>query len=110
MTRSIKDKDSISDNTKPLASEIDKVIHEPARLLIVSYLFLLESADFIYLKNETGLTWGNLSTHMRKLEDAGYVEIKKTFVLKKPHTMASLTEKGIIAFEDYKQKMNGILN
>ena len=89
---------------------IDKIIHEPARMLIMSYLYVVESADFIFLRAQTGLTWGNLSAHMAKLEKAEYVQIEKKFVQKKPHTMASLTEKGKTAFTKYKQKMKQILN
>ena len=90
--------------------EIDKIIHEPARMLIMSYLYVVESADFIFLRAQTGLTWGNLSAHMTKLEKAEYVQIEKKFVQKKPHTMASLTEKGKTAFKEYKLKMKQILD
>ena len=88
---------------------INKLIHEPARLLIISYLFLLKSADFIFLKAETGLSWGNLSVHMSKLEDAGFVTIEKKFVRKKPHTIASLTDTGRSAFEKYKKNISKLL-
>ena len=88
---------------------IDKLIHEPARLLIVSYLSILEHADFLFLKAETGLSWGNLSGHMSKLEDAGYVIIEKKFIRKKPHTIAKMTELGMNAFNQYKKYMNTLL-
>jgi len=88
---------------------IDKLIHEPARLLIISYLSLLESADFIFLKAETGLSWGNLSVQMSKLEEAGYVTIEKKFVRKKPHTIASLTDIGRDAFDKYKNNISKLL-
>ncbi len=101
-------KDEIKDKLKPL-TDIDKLIHEPARLLIISYLFILESADFLFLKAETELSWGNLSGHMTKLENAGYVIIEKKFVRKKPHTLASLTEAGRKAFINYRQKMSQAL-
>ena len=90
-------------------NKIDKLIHEPARLLIVSYLSLLESADYIFLKAETGLSWGNLSVHMSKLESAGYVSIEKKFIRKKPHTIASLTDIGIKAFNDYRKNIKKLL-
>jgi len=85
--------------------DIDKLIHEPARLQIMSYLYVVESADFIFLMRQTGLTWGNLSSHMSKLEDAGYLEVEKEFVDKKPHTLLHLTEAGRKAFEKYREKI-----
>ena len=97
------------DNLQPL-SEIDRVIHEPARLLIVAILSVVESADFLFLMNQSQLTRGNLSSHLSKLETAGYVEIKKEFVEKIPRTLLSLTEEGRKAFVDYRQKMQQVLN
>lgn len=98
-----------SGDLKPIA-EIDKLIHEPARLLIMAYLYVVESADFVFLVRQTGLTWGNLSAHLSKLEAAGYVDIEKEFVGKKPHTMLNLTEEGRAAFQAYRQYMKQILN
>jgi len=92
----------------PLA-ELDQVIHAPSRLNIVTNLYVVKSADFIFLRNLTGLTWGNLSAHLSKLEKAGYVEIEKTIVNKKTHSVAALTEKGRAAFEEYKSKMKEVL-
>ena len=86
-------------------SSIDKVIHEPARLNIMAHLYVVESADFLFMMRQTGLTYGNLSSHLNKLEDAGYIEIIKEFVGKKPHTMLRLTKKGRNAFENYTKKM-----
>ena len=63
--------------------EIDKLIHEPARLLIMSHLYVVESADFLFLMRQTDLTFGNLSSHLAKLEKAKYVSIKKEFLGKK---------------------------
>lgn len=85
--------------------DIDKLIHEPARLTIMAHLYVIESADFLFLKQQTGLTWGNLSSHMSKLEDAGYIKIEKEFVDKKPHTVIQLTEKGRTAFDGYRDSM-----
>jgi len=93
-----------SDDIQPITT-VDKVIHEPARLSIIAYLYVVESADFLFLMRQTGLTFGNLSSHMSKLEAAGYIEIIKEFVGKKPHTMLRLTKKGRNAFENYKKKM-----
>lgn len=90
--------------------EIDRVIHEPARLLIMAYLSVVESADFLFLMNQTNLTRGNLSSHLSKLEAAGYVEIKKEFVEKIPRTLLRLTEKGRQAFLQYRHNMQQVLN
>jgi DNA-binding MarR family transcriptional regulator len=92
----------------PLAG-IDPLIHAPARLMVITYLYVVESIDFVYLKRVTGLSWGNLSTHLTKLEDAGYVSIKKTFQDKKPRTMIQLTESGRKAFRKYKDEMQQVL-
>lgn len=89
---------------------IDRLIHEPARYTIMAYLYVVESADFIFLLKQTGLTWGNLGAHVGKLEAAGYVEVKKEFLGKKPHTVASLTNQGRLAFEAYRKEMTQILN
>jgi len=92
------------------APNIDRLIHEPARYTIMAYLYVVESADFIFLVKQTGLTWGNLGAHVSRLEAAGYVEIKKEFLGKKPHTVASLTQKGRLAFEAYREEMKQVLN
>jgi DNA-binding transcriptional ArsR family regulator len=75
-------------------TEVDRLIHEPARLMLVSLLFAVEQVDFLYLLHETGLTKGNLSSHLTKLEEAGYVEIEKTYRGKVPLTLISLSKKG----------------
>lgn len=93
----------------PLA-EIDQIVHAPARLMVLSYLYVVESADYVFLMRRTGLTWGNLSTHLSKLEEAGYVEIEKKFVGKKPHTSVSLTKRGRAAFRDYKKSLRKVLD
>ena len=89
---------------------IDKLIHEPARLSIMTRLYVIESADFLFMMRQTGLTFGNLSAHMSKLEEAGYIDIIKEFVGKKPHTMLKLTNKGRRAFDDYRKKMKQFFN
>ena len=98
-----------NENLKPLA-EIDRVVHEPARLLILAYLSVVESADFLFLMNQTGLTRGNLSSHLSKLEAADYVEIKKEFVDKIPLTLLRLTEDGRKAFQEYRHNMKQVLD
>ena len=90
-------------------TELDRLIHEPARLLIVTILCTVESADFLFLQRETDLTKGNLSAHLSKLENAGYVYIKKTFKGKLPLTVCKLTEAGRKAFDDYRQQMQNFI-
>jgi DNA-binding transcriptional ArsR family regulator len=84
-------------------SDVDRVIHEPARLVIVSLLYALKEADFVFLQRESELTRGNLSSHLVRLEEAGYVRIEKTFRGKVPLTLCSLTRSGRTAFETYRQ-------
>jgi DNA-binding HxlR family transcriptional regulator len=95
-------------DTQSQVMEIDKLIHEPARLMIVAHLYVVESADFLFLMRQTGLTFGNLSSHLSKLEKADYVKIKKEFVGKKPHTMLELTKKGRDAFLTYRKNMKQV--
>ena len=83
----------------------DRVIHEPARLVIAAILYAAESADFVYLLRETGLTKGNLSSHFAKLEDAGYIEIEKGFQGKIPRTSYRLTDTGRAAFSQYRERL-----
>lgn len=93
----------------PLAN-IDQVIHAPARLMVLTYLYVVESADYVFLIRMTGLTWGNLSTHLTKLEEAGYIAINKEFKGKKPHTSISLTKQGRTAFRKYKKSLQQVLD
>ena len=90
--------------------DIDRLIHEPARFMILAVLYVVESADFTFVMTQTGLTWGNLSSHLSKLEEAGYVAIQKEFKGKKPHTMLHLTEEGRAAFRGYRQSMKQVLD
>lgn len=85
--------------------EIDRVLHEPARMQITALLYVIESADFTFVMNQTGLTWGNLSAHLSKLEEAGYLEIEKGYRGKRPNTTLRLTDQGRAAFKGYVQKM-----
>jgi len=86
-------------------SEIDRLIHEPARLMIMAILSAVESADFLYLQHETGLTRGNLSAHLSKLEEAGYVKIEKTFKGKLPLTICELSSDGQRALAQYRLQL-----
>ena len=90
--------------------EIDKLIHEPARLKIMAQLYVVESADFIFLMRQTELTQGNVSGHLSKLEVAKYVKIKKRFVGKRPQTMIFLTAKGRDAFKNYVHYMRQVFD
>jgi DNA-binding MarR family transcriptional regulator len=93
----------------PLA-DIDRVIHGPARLMVMTSLYVLESADFVFLIRLTGLTWGNLSSHLTTLEEAGYVELEKKIVGKRINTMVQLTPEGRAAFRAWKKQMQDVLD
>ncbi|MHA2051767.1 MAG: winged helix-turn-helix domain-containing protein [Promethearchaeota archaeon] len=95
--------------TNPSLPPIDRLIHEPARLTILANLYVVKEVDFIFLKNQTEMTWGNLSSHLSKLEEAGYVNVKKELAGKKTKTRISLTEEGRQAFRVYRQKMDKFL-
>jgi DNA-binding transcriptional ArsR family regulator len=90
-------------------AQLDRLIHEPARLTIMLILDGVNEADFLYLQREGGFTQGNLSGHLAKLEEAGYVEIEKKFKGKVPLTVCSLTGKGKAALSAYSQRMLGVL-
>ena len=91
-------------------TNLDPIIHESARLILVSSLYVVEEADFVYLANRTGFSSGKISSHMTKLEAAGYVDITKEFVGKRPRTTYKLTETGRLAFEQYRASIEGIIN
>jgi DNA-binding transcriptional ArsR family regulator len=88
---------------------IDRIIHEPARLKIMIHLNMVDESDFIYLLHKTGLSKGNLSSHLSKLENAGYVSIKKEFAGKIPRTLISISEIGSKAFDRYREIMNDLI-
>lgn len=90
-------------------TEVNRLIHEPARLMIVSILSAADKADFLFLLKETGLTRGNLSSHLSRLEEAGYVQIEKTYRGKLPQTLISLTEAGRQAFAGYRKQLKEIV-
>ena len=96
------------DATIPVAS-IDRLVHEPARFMLMANLYVVEGADFMFLMRRTGLTFGNLSSHLTKLEAAGYVRIEKGYVGKRPRTMVHLTERGRRAFDEYRAGMERML-
>ena len=100
--------DDLPKQPKPV--EIDRLVHEPARLAVMAVLYVLESADFTFLMNQTGLSWGNLSTHLSKLEEAQYIEVEKSFKGRRPNTNLRLTPSGRSAFQDYRRSMKQILD
>jgi len=88
---------------------VDRVLHEPARLVLVALLYPVEDADFLFLLRESGLTRGNLSSHLAKLEEAGYVVVAKGYQGKAPHTDYRLTGAGRTAFRSYRDQMQRAL-
>ena len=72
-------------------------------------LRVVDSADFTFLMNRTGLTWGNLSSHLVKLESSGYIDVNKEFVNRVPRTLLKITKKGRNALLDYKEEMSAVL-
>lgn len=98
-----------SEGKVQILTDINRFIHEPARLMIISLLYVVDSADFVWIKGQTGLTDGNLSSHLSKLESAGYVIVEKRFKNKKPNTLLKLSEGGRKAFEEYRKKLTQIL-
>jgi DNA-binding MarR family transcriptional regulator len=91
-------------------NSLNRIIHEPGRLKIVAHLAGLKECDFIYLLNEIGMSKGNLSTHLTRLEAAGYIQIDKTYRGKTPLTVLRLTEAGHAAFKEYFQTLKTALN
>jgi len=89
--------------------DVDRVLHEPARLLLVALLYPVEDADFLFLLRESGLTRGNLSSHVAKLEEAGYVAVTKGYRGKVPHTDYRLTDEGRAAFGAYREQLKRTL-
>ncbi len=89
--------------------DIDRLIHEPARLMIMLVLSAAREADFLYLLNATGLTKGNLSVHLSRLEEAGYIQIDKSFVGKTTRTVCQITSAGQAALAAYREQMAGIV-
>jgi len=106
----------VSAPSAPTASEpprdpaaLDRLIHEPARLVVVAILAAVDEADFVFLQRQTNLTAGNLSSHLARLEEAGYLEVEKGFRGKLPHTLLRLTADGRRAFERYRRELRRTL-
>lgn len=90
--------------------ELDPLLHSQLRLAVMSLLISVESAEFIFLKEKTNSTAGNLSVQLDKLSEAGYISIQKSFKGKKPLTTCIITKKGIKAFEDYVNTLKQYIN
>jgi len=98
----------MTNNLRDIA-DMDRVIHEPARLMLVTLLYAVDGADFLYLLRESGLTKGNLSTHLTRLEQAGYIQVEKSFRGKIPQTLIRLTQSGRAAFQAYRLQLKRIV-
>ena len=85
-------------------------MHSPARLAILTCLYVVEEGDAVYLQNQTGLSWGNLSANLTRLAEAGYVDVVKEFKDRKPYTVLKLTDAGREAFHDYQSRMKGVVD
>ena len=90
-------------------ADLDRVIHEPGRLMIVALLFAVDRADFLYLQHETAMNKGTLSSHLSRLEEVGYVAVTKTYRGKVPQTLLCLTGAGRKAFEQYRRNLRQAL-
>jgi DNA-binding MarR family transcriptional regulator len=88
---------------------LDRTLHEPARLGVVACLSVVDEADFVFLQSQTGITGGNLSSHLKRLAGEGYVDIRKEFEGSKPRTVLSLTSEGRARFEAYLDALEGML-
>jgi DNA-binding MarR family transcriptional regulator len=97
-------RDDAGDGLRALI-DVDRVVHEPARLVVLALLSAARGADFLYLLRETGMTRGNLSSHMSRLEQAGYVAVEKKFVDKIPRTLYRITDDGRAAFAEYRRSV-----
>ncbi len=94
---------SQKDRLLSMIDQIDKTVHSPARLMILSYLSTIESCDLVFLMNQTGLTWGNLSSHMTKLEEEGYIVVQREIIERKPKSIIQITERGRQALLSYRK-------
>jgi DNA-binding MarR family transcriptional regulator len=86
-------------------ADLDRVIHEPGRLMIMALLYAVQAADFLYLQHETAMNKGTLSSHISRLETEGYVNVEKSFRGKVPQTRLTLTRAGRASFEEYRKML-----
>lgn len=103
------DSDTHGRDLRPIEN-LDPAIHAPARLMILALLAVVERADFTFLLTQTGLTRGNLASHIGRLEEAGYVAVEKNFVDRIPNTTYSLTKEGRLAIEKYRENMHQVID
>lgn len=92
---------------------LNEIIHQPVRMRIMAALVALDASgqvEFTHLRDVLSLTDGNLGAHLRKLEDAGYVSLEKTFVARKPRTFVAATKEGYQAFADHVEALEQILS
>jgi DNA-binding MarR family transcriptional regulator len=89
--------------------QLDDIIHSRIRLAVMSVLIGAEEAEFTFLRDKVNATDGNLSVHLKKLEEAGYIAVKKIFVDRKPQTNYKLTDKGRHAFEEYIKQLEKMI-
>ncbi|MCG3218922.1 MAG: transcriptional regulator [Candidatus Heimdallarchaeota archaeon] len=89
--------------------ELDGLIHQPARLKILTLLYAVDEGDVVFIKRKTGLTWGNISSHVSKLEDGKMILVTKEIVNKKMRTTLKMTEEGRKAFEDYRKELKKVI-
>ncbi|MBN1264161.1 MAG: transcriptional regulator [Anaerolineales bacterium] len=99
----------LAENLAAIA-DIDRLVHTPARLMILALLSVVEAADFTFLLQQTQLTRGNLSTHLTRLEEGGYIHIEKKFVDRIPRTLIGLTPEGRKAVDSYRENMKQIID
>jgi DNA-binding MarR family transcriptional regulator len=88
---------------------LDPLLHSQLRLAVMSLLLGVEEADFVFLKEQTGATSGNLSVQIDKLNEAGYIKVTKTFQGKMPRTVCKITAKGVNAFETYVKNLKAYI-
>ena len=91
-------------------NDLDPLLHSQLRLAIISMLLTSEKVEFNYIKEETKAAAGNISLQIKKLHEAGYINVEKTFKNNYPNTMISITEKGIKAFESYVNNLKKYIN
>ena len=91
-------------------NDLDPILHSQLRLSIVSILMTVEEAEFTFIKETTGAAAGNISIQIKKLQEAGYVKVEKTFKNNYPNTSIAITSKGVKAFEDYVNNLKKYIN
>jgi DNA-binding MarR family transcriptional regulator len=91
-------------------NDLDPILHSQLRLAVISLLISVKEADFVFLKEKTNATAGNLSVQVQKLKEAGYIEVAKQFKDNYPQTTCKITKEGIKAFEQYVKNLQSYLN